>query len=114
MKKMLIVTVLISAWLCGCGLTPKAAAYKSLASVGFAVDGAMSAYGQLCAQGKVDALTQKKIDYIHDLEFNPAYKLALQTAKLDYTKPTPAELGTIATQLIDLINQLVHPKPVTP
>lgn len=113
MKKYLIVCLFVSAWLCGCGLTPQAVAYKSLASVGYTVDGAMKSYAIACHEGKVTAEQQKKIDYIHDMEFNPAYNLAVTAAKQDYTALAPADVSAIASKLVVLIDQLVHPKPIT-
>lgn len=90
-------------------VSPRATDYKSLASIGYAVDGAMKAFAQANREGKVTPEQIATVTLIHDNQFNPAYSAAILAAKLDYTAITPADVLAIADKLILTINNIVYP-----
>lgn len=109
---LLILNALLVFFLVGC-VSPKAAAYKTLASIGYSVDGAMKAWGNYVAQGKATPELRAKIIQIHDVQFNPAYTAAIQAAKFDYASAAPDSLVSLSTQLITAIDAVIHPKQST-
>lgn len=104
----------LTAFLCGCGLSPKSAAYKSLSSIAYTVDGAMKIEAAAYVAGKIPATNHARIAYIKDLEYNPSFALALNAATNNWSAPAPESLNKIVADLITLVDQFVHPKAKTP
>lgn len=88
----------------GCAnLPPRTVAFKTLASVGSAVDASMKMYAHACAMQRVSSEKQKEIDRVHDQQFNPAFEAAIRAARFDLTRAAPEEVTALALKLIQLI-----------
>lgn len=109
MKKLLIVTVLLSLWLCGCSTTPKQATYKTLAAVGLAADTACNALVDAKVAGKVTDAQWEKAKKVQ-AEFFLAYNSACQAATFDYETAPSESLLKLNTILLSTINQILTTK----
>ena len=88
----------------GCSTPAKTVAYKTLKSVGETVDTAMKAYAEAIAVGAVDAENQAKVRSLHD-QYRASFKKAVLAARFDYTTASPAELSSLAFELVTAISQ---------
>lgn len=89
---------------------------KSLLVTGESVRAAMNIYGGLHRAGVLTAAEEERIDFLHDRQFLPAYNAAVAAANQDLGQMTPAKIGSLAADLIDLITQLrrQHPEVTLP
>lgn len=115
MKKLLtfaMCAILMGAtWLAtGCNTPAKTVAYKTLKSVADTVDVSMKAYAEAVAVGAVDAESIAKVNRLHD-QYRVAFKKAVLAAKFDYATASPAELSSLAFELVGAITQYLGRTP---
>lgn len=90
-----------------CKGTPKTVAYKTLKSVGDAVDSAMKAYAEATVAGAINEDTQKRVRKLHD-RYREAFGKAVVAARFDYENAPPAEVAGLAAELTALIATYVR------
>lgn len=103
MKKLIIVSLLMTAWLCGCGTTPKKVAYTSLAAVGSAVNNAADAVAMARLQHKVSDNDWEQVKEAHR-RYLAAYNTACTLAAYDFTKYAPEELIKLELDFLNMVN----------
>tara|TARA_R110000868_G_scaffold114363_1_gene306511 strand:+ start:1870 stop:2196 length:327 start_codon:yes stop_codon:yes gene_type:complete len=81
----------------------KTASYKTLRTVATGVDAALKVYGDAYQSGKITPAQRTKIKAAH-VKYQAAMNTAIAAARLDYDKPAPPELVSLATSLISTIN----------
>lgn len=94
----------------GCSTPQKTVAYKTLKSVADTVDTAMKAYAEAVAVGAVDQSNIVKISQLHD-QYRVVLKKAVVAARFDYTTAAPAELSSLAFELVGAITQYLGRNP---
>lgn len=85
--------------------TPQAMAFMTLAQTKSLVDNAEKVYGNLVVQGYVSKTKQLEID-AKIVTFHQQFGLAVKIAKANYSAATPADVQTLADQLVTTINTL--------
>ena len=98
-------TFAVCAFLCGCGSTPQAVAYNSLADVRAVVDRAEKLYGREVALGNVSDAKQAEIDDVIR-KFHASFLVAVRAARSDYSTPASPDLDRLAESLVKLIETL--------
>lgn len=91
----------------GCTTTAKQIEYKTLASVGLAVDDAMKAAANARHNNKLTAMQWETVTALHDVKFLPVYNQACDAASLDLNTVPTADLVKLATDLITTIQKLI-------
>jgi len=93
----------------GCS-TAREVSYKTLAATANTVDVAMKAYADARVAGKVDDITHAKVVDIKK-RYETAFLAAATAAQANLENPSPSELITIATQLVEAINSSIKKSP---
>lgn len=96
-----------TSFLTGCAGKGKAAAYKTLKTIGESVDSATKAFTDAVAVGAVDAATVQRVRELHE-QYRVAYKNALIAAQFNYEDAAPAQVAALAAELTALIATYVR------
>lgn len=101
---------LLTPALTGCGTlgskpTPQAVAFLTLAQTKSLVDNAEKVYGNQVVLGHVSKAKQSEID-AKIVTFHQRFGLAVKIAKSNYSASTPADVQSLADQLVTAINTL--------
>lgn len=111
--KTILITLILLIPLClvapGCTMTPKQAAYKSLAAVGHSEASAMSAAADLQVHGRLAPGAWPKIASAHD-RFIISYGAAVRAARMDYSQPAGESIVALAQIVLDLVVKYTPPK----
>lgn len=84
---------------------PQAVAFLALADTWAGVKGAMRLYTDAYAAGKVSEDDRARIDGVY-IKFRLSFLAALDLAKHDWSKTTPADVETLAVSILATIDQL--------
>lgn len=112
MKKLLLAVLLVCLPLSvavtqtGCVTTPRTVAYNTLKATAVTVDNAYMAFWDLVVAGKVPTDTQAKVQSLR-AKYQAAFASAVVLAKFDYNTATPADVGILASDLVNTIATLV-------
>lgn len=101
----LSVSIILVLLLLGCA-TARETSFKTLSAVAHTVDTALKAYADARVAGKVDDTTHAKVSDIK-LRYEKAFLAAATAAKSNLESPSPEDLTTIATQLVQTINAII-------
>lgn len=99
MKTWIILTSLVLSLLCGCG-TPKQVAYKTLASVGLAVNSAADSYALARSQGLVTDVDWAQAVDVHN-KFLVSYRAAVTLASGDVQAYAPEALVKLEMEVLN-------------
>jgi hypothetical protein len=83
--------------------TRREAAYKTLAITAHSVDTALKAYADARVAGKVSDATHARVSEIK-LRYEKAFLAAATAAQANLDSPSPADLITVANELLEIIN----------
>jgi len=87
----------------GCANSPgETTAYKTLGSIGYTVDGAMTAYADAVAAGQVTDSEQAKVRALFG-RYRTLYGSAVRAARNDLSTLAPDEIAVIAAELTTLV-----------
>lgn len=89
----------------GCNTPPKTVAYKSLATVAYTVDAAMTVYADAVVAQQIDPITQDKVRQLYQ-RYQAHMTIAVRAAQYDYATATPEVVAQIAAELTTLIFNL--------
>lgn len=106
MKKLLLILLLATAPVLqtGCGTpTTRNQTVATLKAVGHTAEAAVSLSAQLFADGRITNDQAYAVFELYNKRFQPAFRLAVSTAKFDTQAIAPAELLDIANQLTTLV-----------
>lgn len=103
MKHPILLLFLVLALVLGGTVACKTTSYKTLRTVATGVDAALKVYGDAYKAGKITPDQRAKIKDAH-LKYQASMNTAIAAAKLDYDKPAPPELVSLAMSLISTIN----------
>lgn len=87
------------------------AQYATLKAVGDTADAVVALCAHLYASGTITAAQANQIRSIYDGQFQPAYRLAVLTARSDLSTVASPDLLAIAAQLSSLIVQFQNHRP---
>jgi hypothetical protein len=92
----------------GCITKPAAQAIevRTLLAVGQSAEAAVGLSAQLYRDGKITAAQARDVIDFFDNKFQPVFRLAAATAKADLSTLASPDLAALATQLVNLVNQL--------
>lgn len=91
--------------LCGCqSPSPQTTAYKSLATVGFAVDSATQAVADLYKAKRITQAEWISFATTHE-QYRIAFASAVEAASLDYSKPVPTTVARLASIVLTAATQ---------
>jgi hypothetical protein len=102
----LLAVALCAGLFAGCKtVPPRTQVYHALSDTQIAVDAAMKVYGRAHATGKITDDTRAKVHDAH-AKYRAAFDAALTIAEFDFGKPTPENVSSAATALLNIISQL--------
>ena len=95
--------------LTGCQtLSEKDTWFKTLAAVGYSVDGAMVSYADAQVAGLTTPEQDARVAELHG-RYQPVYNAAVRAARYDYSTMTPEEVAAVAAELTELIFSILNP-----
>lgn len=106
----LAITPLVSFLNTGCSTSAQVVTYKTLASIGEAVDVTMKQAADARHFGQLSDAQWQEIKTIHDTQFIPAYRLAVDAGATSGS-PAPANIVELSTRLASLLAQYL-PKSI--
>lgn len=108
--KLLCLTVATSMLMCGCGTTPKKAAYKTLAAIGAAANSAGDAVAEAYAKNKLNE-TQWKAAEQKYAAYQVAYANACREAGAALDAPPTATIVQIVNDWLMFVDGLLKGTP---
>lgn len=97
----------------GCSTPPDArhVQYATLKATADTADAAVAVAAHLYQNGAITAAQANQVRALYDTKFQPAYQLAVATAKADLSSAASPDLLALAAQLSNLIVQFQSHKP---
>lgn len=97
----------------GCKTVPDArhVQYATLKATADTADAAVAVAAHLYQNGAITAAQANQVRVLYDTKFQPAYQLAIATAKADLSSAASPDLLALAAQLSNLIVQFQHHSP---
>ncbi|MFB1500818.1 hypothetical protein [Thiocapsa sp. N5-Cardenillas] len=89
----------------GCATPSKEVTYQTLRTVAISVDAARKTYADAIVRGEVSDERQVEIDKLIT-RYQAAMNTAITAAQFDYEQAAPAELATLAAQIITIVTTL--------